>query len=44
MRTAGIDIGSITTKAAILEDGRILGTKVNFTGYNVELAARKVYD
>jgi predicted CoA-substrate-specific enzyme activase len=44
MRTAGIDIGSITTKAAILDDSRILGTKVNFTGYNVELAARRVYD
>lgn len=44
MRTAGIDIGSITTKAALLEDGRIVGTRVNFTGYNVELAARRVYD
>lgn len=44
MRTAGIDIGSITAKATVLEDGRILGTKVIFTGYNVELAARKVYE
>ncbi len=44
MRTAGIDIGSITTKAAVVEDGRILGTKVIFTGYNVEFAARKVFD
>ncbi len=44
MRTAGIDIGSITTKAAVLEDGRILGTRVIFTGYNVEVAARKVYE
>jgi len=44
MRTAGIDIGSITTKAAVLEDGRILGSRVIFTGYNVEVAARKVYD
>ena len=44
MRTTGIDIGSITTKAAVLEDGRILGSRVIFTGYNVEVAARKVYD
>jgi len=32
MRTAGIDIGSITAKAAIVEDGKLLGTKVIFTG------------
>jgi len=44
MRTAGIDIGSITAKAAVLEDGRVLGTKVIFTGYNVETASRKVYE
>ena len=30
--TAGIDIGSITAKAAILRDGAFLGTKVIFTG------------
>jgi predicted CoA-substrate-specific enzyme activase len=44
MRTAGIDIGSITTKASILDDGRVIGSRVIFTGYNVELAARRVYD
>jgi (R)-2-hydroxyacyl-CoA dehydratese activating ATPase len=44
MKTAGIDIGSITTKAALLEDGLVLGSKVIFTGYKVELAARRVYD
>ena len=44
MKTAGIDIGSITAKAAIVEDGEILGSRVIFTGYNVELAARKVYE
>ena len=43
MRTAGIDIGSITAKAAIVEDGRILGTKIIFTGYNAEAAGVKVY-
>lgn len=44
MRTAGIDIGSITTKAAVLDNSTILGTRVSFTGYNVEIAARKVYE
>ena len=44
MITAGIDIGSITAKAAILEDGKILGTKIIFTGYNAEAAGRRVYE
>lgn len=44
MRTAGIDIGSITTKAAILEDGSIKGSKVIFTGYNAGLAGKTVYE
>lgn len=44
MRTAGIDIGSITAKAAIIENGKLLGTKVIFTGYNAELAGSKVYE
>jgi predicted CoA-substrate-specific enzyme activase len=44
MRTAGIDIGSITAKAAVMENGAVLGTRVIFTGYNVEIASRKVYD
>ncbi len=44
MRTAGIDIGSISTKAAILEDGAVLGAKVGFTGYNASAAGRKVFD
>src|SRR4030042_6793174 len=44
MRTAGIDIGSITAKAAIVEDGKIIGTKVIFTGYNAEAAGVKVYE
>jgi predicted CoA-substrate-specific enzyme activase len=44
MRTAGIDIGSITAKAAIVENGKILGTKVIFTGYNTEAAGLKVYE
>lgn len=44
MITAGIDIGSISSKAAILSDGKILGTRVNFTGDNSERAEKNVYD
>lgn len=44
MITAGIDIGSISTKAAFLEDGKLLGTKVVFTGYNAEQAGKTVYE
>lgn len=44
MKTAGIDIGSITAKAALVEDGKILGTKIIFTGYNAEAAGVKVYE
>jgi len=44
MNTAGIDIGSISTKAAIMKDGILLGTKVIFTGYNAERAGGKVLD
>ena len=44
MNTAGIDIGSISTKAAIMKNGILLGTKVIFTGYNAEVAGGKVFD
>jgi predicted CoA-substrate-specific enzyme activase len=44
MLTAGIDIGSITAKAALVQDGKIIGTKVIFTGYNAEAAGIKVYE
>ena len=44
MITAGIDIGSITTKAAVMAEGKIRGTKVVFTGYNAEQAGTKVYE
>lgn len=43
MYFAGIDIGSITAKAAILKDGMVIGVRVIFTGYNAELAGRTVY-
>ena len=44
MITAGIDIGSISAKAAIMKDGVLLGTKVISTGYHAELAGNKVFD
>jgi len=44
MITAGIDIGSITTKAAIVDEGDVIGTRVAFTGYNANLAGRSVYE
>jgi predicted CoA-substrate-specific enzyme activase len=44
MKTAGIDIGSITAKAAVMDNGELLGTRIIFTGYNAEAAGRKVYE
>lgn len=44
MYTLGIDVGSITTKAALLKDNAVVGTKVIFTGYNVEQATRSVVE
>ena len=44
MITAGIDIGSITAKTAVLSDGRILGSKVVFTGYNASQAGQSVFE
>lgn len=40
---AGIDVGSITTKAAIISNEGILGTAIIFTGYNTAEAARRVF-
>lgn len=44
MKTAGIDIGSITAKAAVVDSGKIIGTKVIFTGYHAESAGVKVFE
>lgn len=44
MYTAGIDIGSISTKAVIMQDGRVLARQVIFTGYNAEGAGKKVFE
>lgn len=42
MITLGIDIGSITTKAALIRDGALKGSRVGFTGYNIAKAWRHV--
>lgn len=44
MITAGIDIGSITAKAVVLSDGRILGSRVAFSGYNARQAGTDIFD
>jgi predicted CoA-substrate-specific enzyme activase len=42
--TAGIDIGSRTTKALIWDGSRVLGKVLIPTGWNPEKSARKAYD
>jgi len=44
MITAGIDVGSISAKAALVEDRKILATCVILTGYNAKNAGRQVYE
>ncbi len=44
MITAGIDVGSISAKAALVEDNKIINTCVILTGYNAKNAGRQVYD
>ena len=44
MITAGIDVGSISTKAAIMRDRALLATHVIQTGYNAQKAGLKVFD
>ena len=43
MMTVGIDVGSISAKAALLNDGELIGSKVMLTGYNARDAGRRVY-
>jgi (R)-2-hydroxyacyl-CoA dehydratese activating ATPase len=43
MLTAGVDIGSISAKAALIEDGKLLGTTVILTGYNARKAGKAVF-
>lgn len=42
--TAGIDVGSTYTKAAIVDDGKLLGKGILPTGFRLEAAAREALD
>jgi len=44
MITAGIDIGSITAKCAVMDGEKLLGTRVIFTGYSAENAGVRVFE
>ncbi|MCF8053629.1 MAG: acyl-CoA dehydratase activase [Deltaproteobacteria bacterium] len=41
---AGVDVGSISTKVALLDETRLLGVRVSFTGYNASTAAKRVLE
>jgi predicted CoA-substrate-specific enzyme activase len=43
MISVGIDVGSISAKAAVLDDGRLLGSRVILTGYNAGKAGQAVF-
>jgi predicted CoA-substrate-specific enzyme activase len=38
-----LDIGSITTKIAVMDSNGLIGTHVSFTGYNAESAWRNIF-
>jgi len=44
MYTAGVDVGAITAKAAIFDDGKLLATAVILAGYDRAAAALQVLD
>jgi predicted CoA-substrate-specific enzyme activase len=46
MITVGIDVGSITTKAAVANDGEVVADRwvFTFTGYNARQAGEKVFE
>ena len=44
MITVGIDVGSISAKAALVEDTRLIGSRVILTGYNARNAGQTVFD
>lgn len=44
MLTVGIDVGSISAKAAVIQDGELLGGTVILTGYNARNAGQNVFD
>lgn len=43
MITAGIDVGSITAKAALVRDGAVIADKLIPTGYNARYAGENVF-
>ncbi|MCP3953195.1 MAG: 2-hydroxyglutaryl-CoA dehydratase [Desulfobacterales bacterium] len=44
MLTVGIDVGSISAKAAVIENSNLLAGKVILTGYNAKNAGQSVFD
>jgi len=44
MLTVGIDVGSITTKAAVVEDGKLISDRIMKTGFNAKDAGKTVFD
>jgi predicted CoA-substrate-specific enzyme activase len=44
MITVGIDVGSITAKAAVVKDGEVISHKLILTGYNARNAGEKVLE
>lgn len=44
MITVGLDIGSITAKAAVLRDGGILAVRIIRTGYHVKNAGEQLFE
>ncbi|MCG6911158.1 MAG: acyl-CoA dehydratase activase [Deltaproteobacteria bacterium] len=43
MITVGIDVGSITAKAAVIADGKLMASGVCQTGYDARAAAEKIF-
>jgi predicted CoA-substrate-specific enzyme activase len=44
MITAGIDVGSISAKAVLFQDSKVVAGQVILTGYNAQNAGRQVFD
>ncbi len=44
MLTVGIDVGSITAKAAVVRDGEVISDKLILTGYNARQAGEQVFE
>jgi len=44
MITVGIDVGSITAKAAVIRDGAVISDKLILTGFNARHAGERVFE